>query len=76
MTLSEKAKWYEDEIDRHHRRTPYEYVLEVYLPAPGDKTNVKKHDSDNDGLYDGPERYTACSPLLSDTDGDVPLADL
>ncbi|MBA7542646.1 hypothetical protein ES705_34970 [subsurface metagenome] len=51
MTFAEKAKWYEDEIDRYHRRTPYEYVLEVSLPAPGDKTNVKKHDSDNDGLW-------------------------
>ena len=51
MTFSEKAKWYEDEIDRYHRRTPYEYVLEVNLPVPGDKTSVKKHDSDNDGLW-------------------------
>ena len=51
MTLAEKAKWYEDEIDRYHRRTPYEYVLEVNLSAAGDKTNVVKHDSDNDGLW-------------------------
>lgn len=52
MTLAEKAKWYEDEIDRYHRRTPYEYVLGVSLPAaPGDKTSWKQHDSDNDGLW-------------------------
>ena len=51
MTLSEKAKWYEDEIDRYHRRTPYEYVLEVSLHNPGDKSKVGRHDSDNDGLW-------------------------
>ena len=52
MTLAEKAKWYEDEIDRYHRRTPYEYVLEVSLSAaPGDKTSWEQHDSDNDGLW-------------------------
>ncbi|KAA3614024.1 MAG: hypothetical protein DWQ05_17280 [Calditrichaeota bacterium] len=51
MTLAEKAKFYEDEIDRYHRRTPYEYVLEVGLPEAGVKKNVRKHDSDNDGLW-------------------------
>jgi len=51
ITFSEKAKWYEDEIDRYHRRTPYEYVLQVRLAAPGDKTNVQQYDSDNDGLW-------------------------
>lgn len=51
MTLAEKAKWYEDEIDRYHRRTPYGYVLEVSLAGPGDKTEVTQHDSDNDGLW-------------------------
>jgi hypothetical protein len=53
LTLAEKAKFYEDEIDLYHRRTPYEFVLDVSLPAPGDKTNVRKHDSDNDGLWTG-----------------------
>ncbi len=51
MTLAEKAKFYEDEIDRYHRRTPYEFVLEVGLPEAGVKKNVRKHDSDNDGLW-------------------------
>ncbi len=51
MTLAEKAKWYEDEIDRYHRRTPYEYVLEVTLLKPGDKSKWRQHDSDNDGLW-------------------------
>lgn len=51
MTLAEKAKWYEDEIDRYHRRTPYEYVLGVSLKNPGDKSEWQQHDSDNDGLW-------------------------
>ncbi|KAA3660157.1 MAG: hypothetical protein DWQ10_07320 [Calditrichaeota bacterium] len=51
MTLAEKAKFYEDEIDRYHRRTPYEYVLEVGLPEAGVKANVRQRDSDNDGLW-------------------------
>lgn len=51
MTLAEKARWYEAEIDRYHRRTPYEYVLEVSLKAPGDKSEWRQHDSDNDGLW-------------------------
>ena len=53
MTLAEKAKWYEDEIDRYHRRTPYEFVLEVSLGAPADKSSVRQRDSDNDGLWTG-----------------------
>ena len=51
MTLAEKAKWYEDEIDRYHRRTPYEYVLGVSVKNPGDKSEWHQHDSDNDGLW-------------------------
>lgn len=51
MTLREKAAFYEDEIDQYHRRTPYEYVLEVHLPEAGKKENVVQHDSDNDGLW-------------------------
>ena len=27
MTLAEKARFYEDEIDKYHRRTPYGYVM-------------------------------------------------
>jgi len=50
-TLAEKAKFYEDQIDKYHRRTPYEFVLEVGLQSPADKTNVLRHDSDNDGLW-------------------------
>ena len=38
MTLAEKAQFYEDEIDKYHRRTPYEYVRWVNLDKPGDKS--------------------------------------
>ena len=53
MTLAEKAKFYEDEIDKYHRRTPYEYVLDVNLPKAGVKSDWVQHDSDNDGLWTG-----------------------
>jgi len=51
MTLAEKARFFEEEIDRRHRRTPYEYVLEVSVAAPGDAANFIQRDSDNDGLW-------------------------
>jgi hypothetical protein len=51
MTLAKKAGFYEDEIDKYHRRTPFGYVDHVSLAAPGDKSRVTKHDSDNDGLW-------------------------
>lgn len=51
ITLAEKARHFEDEIDRRHRRTPYEYVLEVSVGAPGDASNITQRDSDNDGLW-------------------------
>ena len=52
MTLAEKAKFYEDEIESSILRTPYGYLSEVGLTTPGDKTSeIKYHDSDNDGLW-------------------------
>lgn len=53
MTLAEKAAFYEQEIDKRHRRTPYGYVLEAELKTPGDLTAWTNHDSDNDGLWTG-----------------------
>jgi len=50
-TLAEKAKFFEDEIDKYHRRTPYEFVLSVGLDQPGDKSKTTQRDSDNDGLW-------------------------
>ena len=51
ITLAEKAKFFEDEIDLRHRRTPYGYVLGVRLKRPGDKSEWVREDSDNDGLW-------------------------
>ena len=51
MTLAEKAKYYEDEIDALHRRTKFGYVIEAHTNAPGKKTGVTLSDSDNDGLW-------------------------
>lgn len=51
MTLAEKAKFFEDEIDKYHRRTEYGYVLGVDVAEPGEKEGIKQHDSDNDGLW-------------------------
>lgn len=53
MTFAEKAKFYEDEIDRYHRRTPFEYVAGVSLETAGDKSTWEQHDTDNDGQYTG-----------------------
>lgn len=51
MTLAEKAAHYEEMIEKYHKRTPYGFVLEVGLPSPGVVEDVRKHDSDNDGLW-------------------------
>lgn len=51
MTLAEKAAFYEDEIERCIRRTPFGYVSEVDLGSPGDKNRIVYTDSDNDGLW-------------------------
>ena len=51
MTFAEKAKFFEDEIDRYHRRTPYGYVDGVHLPKAGDRSEWVQRDSDNDGLW-------------------------
>jgi hypothetical protein len=50
-TLAEKARAFEAEIDKRHRRTPYGYVLEVQLKTPGNPSEWVQHDSDNDGLW-------------------------
>ena len=51
MTLAAKAKQYEDEIDKHHRRTEFGYVIDAHAPAQGEKENLRLTDSDNDGLW-------------------------
>lgn len=51
MTLAEKAAFYEEEMEKYIRRTPFGYVSEVTLPKSGDKSKVVHTDSDNDGLW-------------------------
>jgi hypothetical protein len=51
MTLAEKARFFEDEIDKYHRRTPYGYVDGVGVGTPGEKSQVRQHENDNDGLW-------------------------
>ena len=51
MTFAEKAKFFEEEIDKRHRRTPYGYVYNVNLKHPGDSREWEQQVSDNDGLW-------------------------
>jgi len=51
MTLARKAQFFESEIDKRHRRTPYGYVHPVVLKRPGDLSEFTQTDSDNDGLW-------------------------
>jgi hypothetical protein len=51
MSLAEKARLFEEQIDKYHRRTPYGYIHSSILSEPGDLSQVKQRDSDNDGLW-------------------------
>ena len=51
MTLAEKAEFYESEIQRYVKRTPYGFVAEAWLRRPADKSSADPQDSDNDGLW-------------------------
>ncbi len=51
LTLAEKAAFYEGEIERYVKRTPFGYVAEAYLEKPADKSSAHPYDSDNDGLW-------------------------
>jgi len=51
MTLAAKAAFYEDEIERYVKRTPFGYVAEAPLQVPADKRTADPQDSDNDGLW-------------------------
>ncbi|MGD0226333.1 MAG: hypothetical protein ABSF71_28730 [Terriglobia bacterium] len=51
MTFAVKAKSFEDEIGKRHRRTPYGYVYNVTLKHPGDASEWEQQASDNDGLW-------------------------
>jgi hypothetical protein len=51
MTLAEKAAFYEGEIERYIKRTPFGFVAEAPLGSPGDKASARPNESDNDGLW-------------------------
>lgn len=51
MTFAAKARHFEEEIDKRHRRTEYGYVLGVHVDRPGDAGAWRQTDSDNDGLW-------------------------
>ncbi len=51
MKLSEKAAFYEEEIEKYIKRTEYGLVAEVALRSVGDKSNIIRYDTDNDGLW-------------------------
>lgn len=53
MTLATKAAFYEDEIEKYHRRTIYGYVNPATLATPGDKDTAQPRFSDNDGFNTG-----------------------
>jgi hypothetical protein len=60
MTLAEKARFYEDEIDKYHRRTPFGYVMSAILDKPGDKSVWRNRDDDNDGQRTGEYGVAEC----------------
>ncbi|QDU80773.1 Two component regulator propeller [Polystyrenella longa] len=53
MTLTDKATFYEQEIEKYNRRTKYGYVNPARLSSPGDKSTAKPTYSDNDGFNTG-----------------------
>ena len=50
-SYANKARFFEAEIDKRHRRTEYGYVLGVNAKTPGDASEYTQTDSDNDGLW-------------------------
>lgn len=49
MTLARKTAFYEDEIEKYHRRTSFGYVSPAELAEPGDKSTAVPVFTDNDG---------------------------
>ncbi len=68
MTLQEKSRFYETEIEKYHRRTSFGYVNPAQLSAPGDKSTAVPRYSDNDGFNTG--LYLAAISLASSATGD------
>jgi len=53
MTLAEKAAFYEDELEKYHRRTQFGYVNPAELSVAGDKSTAVPVFTDNDGHFTG-----------------------
>ena len=53
MTLAAKAAFYEEEIEKYHRRTALGYVNPADLTSAGDKSTAIAIYSDNDGFNTG-----------------------
>lgn len=68
MTLASKAGYYEQEIERYHRRTRFGYVNPAVLSRAGDKSTAKPAFSDNDGFNTG--LYLAASSLAYSVTGE------
>lgn len=51
FTLAQKAEFYEGEIEKYIKRTPFGFVAEAVLRVPGDKSTAEPLDTDNDGLW-------------------------
>jgi hypothetical protein len=68
MTLAAKARLFEEEIDRYHRRTPLGYVDAVRLAAPGDRSRFEQRSSDNDGLWTGMYGAAECFAFAATRD--------
>jgi hypothetical protein len=51
MRLADKAAFYEQQIDRSIKRTPYGYTSVVELATPGDLSEIIYKYSENDGLW-------------------------
>lgn len=53
MTLNAKAAFFEEEIEKHHRRTHFGYANPAVLSTPGDKSTAVPTFTDNDGHFTG-----------------------
>ncbi len=57
MTLAEKAAFFEEELEKRHRRTEFGYVVPARLLQPGDKSTamalVTRNDGQRIGMYLG-----------------------
>lgn len=51
MTLAQKANYYEEQIDKYHRRTKFGYVIRAHSKVAGKKVDIELSESPNDGLW-------------------------